>query len=175
MKRAGLYNTQKLLVVVLATAVVYIALQALIEKRTAIKAGEHAPEFVLESLDGTEWRLSDYEGKGVLLNFWASWCRACVNELPLMMEASKLVDNVEVVAVNVGEQSAVVDKFADRYDLEFPILLDANGEVKQKYKITALPATLLLNKHGVIVSSLVGELDNFESIVELLKQVQPEH
>lgn len=137
-----------------------------------VRIGHEVPDFTLTTMDGKEIQLSDFRGSGVLLNFWASWCNHCVNELPLMNEASKKMHGVEVVAVNVGEDAAIVERFAERYDLEFKILLDQDNQVKRLYRITGLPATILIDKNGIMVDRVVGELDDYSRILGLMQRVQ---
>ncbi|MBP1989517.1 thiol-disulfide oxidoreductase ResA [Paenibacillus eucommiae] len=165
---------QTFLLILVLYAIGYAILQTKSEVRKVIQVGQTAPNFALTSLNGQEIQLTDYRGKGVILNFWATWCNPCVNELPLMNEAYKLIDGVEIVAVNVGEKNETVQKFANRYDLKFPILLDLEENVKKAYKVTSLPLSLLIDENGIIKEMLVGELNDFEKITTLLKQVQPQ-
>ncbi|BBH20188.1 thiol-disulfide oxidoreductase ResA [Paenibacillus baekrokdamisoli] len=169
------YWIQSLLLILILLIVGYVIVQKKSESHYLIKIGQTAPNFALSGLNGEEIYLSDYRGKGVLLNFWASWCNPCVNELPLMNEAYKLLGDVEIVAVNMGEKEETVKKFVNRYDLEFPVLLDLKNSVKRKYHVSGLPVTLLIDKQGKIIKVLVGELNSFEKITSLMKLVRGIH
>jgi peroxiredoxin len=145
------------------------------DSRQRAEAGENAPDFELMKLDGQQMRLSDYRGQAVLLNFWASWCTLCVNELPLMNEAYKLNQTtdskVEIIAVNIGEKPETIEKFVHRYELLFPIVLDGDNVLKKTYHISSLPLTLLIDQQGNIVERHVGELDDMAVILDKMQQV----
>lgn len=135
--------------------------------------GAPAPEIALVGLDGQARTLSDELGKTVLVNFWASWCTPCVNELPLLNEAYKLAvgggEQVELLAVNLGESARTVQQFADRYGLQFPILLDESGSLKKPYRVASLPMTLVISPDGTISNIHVGELDDMSEILSLMR------
>ncbi|MCU6712006.1 redoxin domain-containing protein [Paenibacillus sp. J5C_2022] len=132
--------------------------------------GDLAPDFTLNTWDGGSVKLQDYgeRKQPVLINFWASWCTPCVNELPMMNEAYKLNEDVEVLAVNVGESGEKVNRFMQRYELTFPVLLDGQQEVKKRYGVTGLPLSLLLDGDGRIVDIVSGEM-TFDEITALLR------
>lgn len=138
--------------------------------------GAVAPDITLTGLDGEARSLTDYRGKTVLVNFWASWCTPCVNELPLLNEAYKLTagsgEPVELLAVNLGEPAHTVQQFADRYGLQFPILLDESGSLKKPYRIASLPVTLVIAPDGKISNIHVGELDEMSDILGLMQPQQ---
>ncbi|MHA6480407.1 redoxin domain-containing protein [Paenibacillus sp. strain BS8-2] len=129
--------------------------------------GDEAPSFELTALNGDAIRLTDYEGKGVVLNFWASWCNPCVNELPLLNEAYKLA-GIDMVAINVGEDADTIRKFAERYDLAFPIALDEEMNAKMQYRASGLPLTVLIDQRGHIVKRHEGELTDMSDIMQFV-------
>lgn len=136
--------------------------------------GEKAPDFVLEDMNGEKHRLSDYEGQGVFLNFWGTWCKPCEREMPYMENQYKeFKDNgVTILAVNVGESDLAVQKFADKHNLTFPILKDTDGQVQTAYKISPLPATYMIDKDGKVVKYHTGELSE-DMIRAMMEQVKP--
>ncbi|QED48478.1 thiol-disulfide oxidoreductase ResA [Cytobacillus dafuensis] len=136
--------------------------------------GEKAPDFVLEDMNGEKHRLSDYEGQGVFLNFWGTWCKPCEREMPYMNNQYKQFKDkgVTILAVNVGESELAIQKFADRHGLEFPILKDPDGQVMTAYKIGPLPATYMIDKEGKIVKYHTGQLTE-DMIKDLMEQVKP--
>lgn len=139
-----------------------------------VEKGKKAPDFVLVDLDGTKHKLSDYEGQGVFLNFWGTWCKPCEKEMPYINNQYKQYKNqgVQVLAVNVGESELAVGKFASRYKLEFPIVIDKDGQVMNAYGINPLPITFLIDKEGMVVKSHTGELSE-KMVKEFMEQIKP--
>ncbi|RPI30554.1 MAG: TlpA family protein disulfide reductase, partial [Chloroflexota bacterium] len=103
-------------------------------------AGSVAPDFDARNLAGDVVSLSDYRGKVVLLNFWATWCAPCEVEMPLLQDRySQYSTEIEVLAVNYAEPEKDVKAFADKYGLSFPVLLDPNGQVNDLYHVRGYP------------------------------------
>lgn len=136
-------------------------------EETGLDQGDLAPDFELTTLDGKTVKLSDYRGKTVLLNFWASWCPPCRSEMPHMQtyytEQSE-ADNVEILAVNMTkteknkQQSA--EEFVEEYQLSFPILLDKQSEIMKAYLVKVYPTTYIINEEGVIKDKMMFPLDD---------------
>ncbi|MCM3268833.1 thiol-disulfide oxidoreductase ResA [Paenibacillus elgii] len=164
--------TRALMLVLILFAIGYAVFQSLAGKREEVEVGQKAPDFALTNLQGETVRLSDYGGTGVLLNFWASWCDPCVNEMPLLNEAYGQLSGVEIVAVNMGETKERAGEFAERHRLKLPILLDSQGEVKKQYKISGLPATFLIDDKGRIVHKFSGELSRAD-VMNFMERIQP--
>ncbi|KAF0816963.1 MULTISPECIES: thiol-disulfide oxidoreductase ResA [unclassified Cytobacillus] len=144
------------------------------DKVQKVAVGESAPDFVLTDMDGNKHRLSDYEGQGVFLNFWGTWCKPCEKEMPYMNNQYKQFkdEGVQVLAVNVGETDLAVNKFSERYDLSFPIVIDKNSQVQSAYGINPLPATFLIDKEGKVVKYITGEMTE-EMIKNYMEQIKP--
>ena len=127
---------------------------------TAFDRPVPAPEFELPGLDGTVSRLSDFRGRLVLLNFWATWCPPCLAEMPSMETAYQaLADRgLVVVALASDEQGrTVVEPFVRKLNLSFPILLDSDSAVSRLYGARDLPSSFLLNRSGQVVAAARGE------------------
>lgn len=137
--------------------------------------GKKAPNFVLQDLNGEKHTLSDYEGKGVMLNFWATWCEPCQIEMPYMNNVYEEYKEkgVHIIAVNIGESEVVVNEFANRLKLQFPILIDSKSEVSDVYKVGNLPITYLIDKDGNVVASHPGIMKSEEMVRELLEKIIP--
>ncbi|WP_065410384.1 peroxiredoxin family protein [Pseudobacillus wudalianchiensis] len=134
-------------------------------KAVGLKIGNQAPDFTLETLDGKKVALSDYQGKKVILNFWATWCPPCKAEMPHMQnfyekEANK--SNVEILAVNLtnnDQGKEAVAEFSKQYGLTFPILLDQDGTTGSTYQVATIPTTYILNTDGTIHQRIIGPMD----------------
>ncbi|MFB7813140.1 peroxiredoxin family protein [Paenibacillus chitinolyticus] len=157
----------------IAAALAYTLLHAdSKEPAVAVRTGAMAPDFTVTGLDGRSAALSDYRGKGVLLNFWASWCGPCTHEMPRMNEAYlEGIPDVEIVAVNVGESRGTANEFAMRENLAFPVLLDPSGEAARKYRVVGLPATFLIDPDGKIAAIRPGELTSASEVKKLLQSL----
>ena len=130
--------------------------------------GNTPPDFELMTLDEEKIKLSDFKGKKVILNFWATWCPPCRAEMPHMENfyKKKAKDlNVEIIAVNLTSAEKglnkieKVEKFIDEYQLTFPIPLDTYGEVGNTYRIIPIPTSYIIDSNGVIQQKIVGPMD----------------
>lgn len=143
-----------------------------------IEKNKRAPDFELLNLSGEKVRLSDYRGKKVFLNFWATWCGPCEIEMPHMesfYKRNKDLENVEIIAVNMTKSEANVEnvrEFADNYGLTFPVLLDNKGEIEDLYKIISYPSTYLINEDGILISGFIGSVNNEEKVKELVDSIK---
>ncbi|WLR49624.1 thiol-disulfide oxidoreductase ResA [Bacillus tianshenii] len=148
------------ILLVLAGALGFTLYTNFFSSKEVVGKGDQAPDFVLENLKGEKVQLSDYEGKGVFLNFWGTWCKPCEREMPYMQNLypEYKEKGVEILAVNVGESNLAVEKFKERFGLTFPIILDKKGEVIEAFGVNPLPTTFLINKDGEIVDILTGTL-----------------
>ena len=119
-----------------------------------------APDFTLQNLDGDKVSLSDYKGKKVFLNFWATWCPPCKAEMPDMQEVYEETKNNDIVilAVNIGDSQKDVKQFIDERGFEFPVLLDLDQQVAKVYDITAIPTSYFIDKNGAIINSIRGAM-----------------
>lgn len=136
------------------------------DERPGFQKGDTPPDFELSTLSGETVRLSDYKGKKVILNFWASWCAPCKAEMPHMQnyyKKNKEKDNVEIIAVNLTKQESQgiegIEDFIDAYGLTFPVPLDHDGELMNTYKVLMIPTTYLLNTDGTIAHKLIAPMD----------------
>jgi cytochrome c biogenesis protein CcmG/thiol:disulfide interchange protein DsbE len=129
------------------------------ERKEAPKEGFLAPQFSLYDLNGKLARLTDFKGKVVLLNFWATWCAPCRGEIPSLerLYQSRKGQGFEIVAVNQERASASqITAFAKKFGMSFPILMNPQGDVGSNYWVRAIPTSFLLDKNGVIRWKIVG-------------------
>jgi peroxiredoxin len=166
--------------VIVAIAVLAVIVFVLGQKESfeTVEAGSEAKPFVLPDLDGVDRSLDDYLGKVVFLNFWATWCVPCEDEMPSMQHLRKTLDGkpFEIVAVSVDTEGAdVVRKFVKKHNLTFPVLHDRKGRVKDAYKTTGVPETFIIDQRGVIAEKVWGPRDwsaptNTKSIMDLIEK-----
>ena len=110
-----------------------------------------APEFELKNLDGQTVRLSDFRGRPVLLNFWATWCQPCAEELPSLQRLHESLGEkgLQVVAISIDRSNhEKVRDYVKNYHLTFPVLLDPDQEARRKYFILGLPTSYLIDARG---------------------------
>ncbi|GAP06659.1 peroxiredoxin [Anaerolinea thermolimosa] len=122
--------------------------------------GEPMADFSLTGLDRRTVRLSDLKGKPVVLNFWATWCPPCREEMPLFEKYSREYrDQVTVVGVNYGEDAVTVQNFVAENKITFPIWLDPKGEISDLYYIDSYPSTFFIDGQGILRARHIGQLD----------------
>lgn len=117
-----------------------------------------APDFTLEDLSGKRISLRSLRGKVIFLNFWATWCIPCRQEMPSMEKLHRELvgQGLEVVAVNFRESKTEVSKFFDELGLTFTALLDQDGKVFEEYGAWSLPLSYFINRRGEFVGKAIG-------------------
>ena len=134
-----------------------------------------APDFQLQDLNGQTISLSDFQGKPVLLNFWATWCKPCVSEMPYLQEINDEWSSkgLVLIAINVGDSTSEVEEFMQNHNLSLPVLLDTKQVVSQRYSIRYFPTSFLIDKDGIIQAAKIGAFSSKEEIEAGLIQVIP--
>ena len=131
--------------------------------------GALAPDFELETVavsgaspatSGEAW-LSDYRGHPVVLNFWATWCYPCRKEIPQFVRAADKYkdEGLVVVGLDLQEGPGLIQPFAQEYGMDYPIMVDRDGEVGDKYRLLGLPTTVFIDANGVIQKIFRGPLE----------------
>lgn len=129
------------------------------DTQAPVGRGTPAPAFELPLVgSGSSLSLEELRGKVVLLNFWATWCKPCEDEMPAMERLYRALggSDFELVAVSVDDDEAVVNAFVDRLGLSFPVLLDRTKEVASAYQTFRFPESLLIGRDGVVLERYVG-------------------
>ena len=140
-----------------------------IEAATLVKAGDQAPDFTVEMFDGSRVTLADLRGKVVLLNFWATWCPPCREELTHVQ--TELIDRFAgrpfvFLPVSLGESRETVAAFREKTGYEFPMGLDSTQSVYKRYAANYIPRNFLIDADGRVVSATVGfEKSEFEELI----------
>jgi len=141
--------------------------------------GMMAPDFSLPDLQGKTQRLSTYRGKVVFLNFWATWCKPCKEEMPSMQVLWENLKNQDFMMLAVSMDRVTTKKdipsFVETLKLSFPILTDSWGQTDKRYKLMGVPETYIIDQNGVLREKVIGPRDwtrpeNIGSIVQLVQQ-----
>ena len=114
--------------------------------------GRPAPDFALKSSTGDNLRLSEYRGDVVMINFWATWCGPCRQEMPLLEELYGRYQRVgfNLLGVNIDDDSGRAMRMAEELGVSFPVLFDARKEVSKLYEVEAMPVTVLVDREGTV-------------------------
>ena len=114
--------------------------------------GQKAPDFALKSSTGENLRLSEYRGDVVMINFWATWCGPCRQEMPLLDELYNRYQRVgfNLLGVNIDDDSSRAMQMAEELGIDFPELFDASKEVSRLYEVEAMPVTVLVDREGTV-------------------------
>ena len=122
---------------------------------------ERAPDFRLHTLAGDEVALHDFQGRWVLLNFWATWCTPCREEMPTLQRlADTHADHLTVLGINMREETTLIQPFLDELDITFPILLQPDNDTLLAYRVRGLPLTFLVDPEGHLVWQQMGPLQS---------------
>lgn len=169
--------------VVLVAAVAILALAFGIvwmqsAKYEPLTVGKVAPDFNLPDLNEKDIRLSDFRGKVVFLNFWATWCKPCREEMPSMEVLYKNFekDGLVILAISIDRVTTKKDipPFVKALNLTFPILIDSWGQTDKRYKLMGVPETYIIDQQGILREKVIGPrdwtmLDNLQVVTQLLK------
>ncbi|MEP6888630.1 MAG: TlpA disulfide reductase family protein [Nitrospirales bacterium] len=164
-------------IVILAVTFGIVWLQS--AKYEPLTVGKEAPDFALPNLEDKSVRLSDYRGKVVFLNFWATWCKPCREEMPSMEVLYKNFDRdgLVVLAISIDRVTTKKDipPFVSSMNLTFPVLVDSWGQTDKRYKLMGVPETYIIDQQGILREKIIGPrdwtvLDNLQTITGLLKR-----
>jgi peroxiredoxin len=150
----------------------FLCLLALAPLASALTGQGEAANFTLKSASGVNVRLSEYRGQVVLINFWASWCGPCRQEMPHLDNIYRKYEALgfTVFGVNVEQDRKMADQVLRDIPVSFPILFDEENRVSQDYDVDAMPATVLVDRDGVIRFMHRGYKPGYEQEYE--KQVK---
>ncbi len=125
---------------------------------SAIGFKQEAKDFTLPDTNGDMITLSDYVGENIYLNFWASWCDPCTEEMPSIEKIYQEYNDKGLVllTINTGEDKATVEEYMKSNGYTFPVLLDLEMEVSRQYKTASIPVSFFINKEGKIVTKKEG-------------------
>ncbi|MEI2464922.1 TlpA disulfide reductase family protein [Niallia taxi] len=141
-----------------------------LEANIGVNVGNIAPDFTLKNLQGKDVRLSSLRGKKVIINFWATWCPPCKQEIPEIEKFyQEYKGTVEVLAVNIdGGNSEAVALFTKKMNVSFPVLLDNPDGINEAYKVMTIPTTFFIDENGIITNKYftVMSLNVIEKLIK---------
>lgn len=151
---------------------VFILLSGMAKKPPLV--GGPVPPFELATLAGTQAKISDYRGKVVLLNFWATWCKPCKEEMPEIQAAYEAYkdEGFVVLGINFGEKREKAAKLVKEMGLSFPILLDEDVDVAEQHRVVSLPVTFFIDANGIIKEQIFGGTLTKDQIGEAFQRLQ---
>lgn len=171
------------LLIVLAGAAIFAVVFGIVWMQSAkyelLAVGKTAPDFALTDLNDKPQRLSDFRGKVVFLNFWATWCKPCREEMPSMEVLYRNFerDGLVVLAISIDRVTTKKDipPFIKSLNLTFPVLVDSWGQTDKRYKLMGVPETYIIDQQGILREKIIGPrdwtvLDNLQTITGLLKK-----
>ncbi|WP_139489229.1 thiol-disulfide oxidoreductase ResA [Brevibacillus dissolubilis] len=158
---------------VLVAALVF-AIYSSLSQDDVVGKGDTAPNFYSTEVGGKSVQLTDLRGKGVVVNFWGSWCEPCKEEMPALekMWHTYKDQGVVFIGLNIGESEITATQFAKQMGVTFPIWMDPKREVTKVYKVSSIPATYFIDKDGEIQDVFVGPMSE-EIIKEKVEKIKP--
>ncbi|ULG71046.1 thiol-disulfide oxidoreductase ResA [Macrococcus brunensis] len=169
--------TQYIVMTLIALAIAFIVYSTVTQSKSkAVGVGDDAPEFELQKMDGSTVKMSDYKGKGVILNFWGTWCEPCKREMPALSENYEEYKgkDVEVLAIHLRKTPQQVEQFFSglKKEVHLPVAYDNDNEVADAYGIDPLPTTVVIDKNGKVKAIHKGEM-NDQTIKNYMNSVTP--
>ncbi len=136
-------------------------------------SGNPAPDFQLQDIEGQTVTLSSLRGSPVMINFWASWCGPCRDEMPFLQQIYEDRDSygVTLITINLRESLSVVTQFMQSNNLSFPVLLDTDGSVSLNYNVSGIPTTFFIDKDGIIKEKRLGSFNSVAEIEDYLEKI----
>lgn len=163
---------------VLIGAAAFALISNLTKDKEIYAKGDMAPDFKLAQINGSNpadsIQLSKQSGNGVMLNFWATYCKPCEREMPDIQTMYERYHNqgIDIISINLDSTELVVQNFIEKYKLTFPVVRDKDFAVRELYGINPIPSSIFIDSNGVIVDKKNGEL-KADEIEKLLKEIKP--
>ncbi|ADH99682.1 thiol-disulfide oxidoreductase ResA [Salisediminibacterium selenitireducens] len=162
------------ILIVMIGAVGYSLYVNFSEERGVVDAGDTAPNFIVQDLDGENVELTDYNGQGIYLNFWATYCVYCREKMQYLQEHEEEYreKGVTILNVNVDETTLQVERHKERQNLTFPLYIDRNMLVSNAYGVASLPTVFLIDHEGTVKERQIGGKTEGQ-VVEALESLVP--
>ena len=153
-------SLSRIIIILLALVVVMAGCSKSQEEKpsSVAEVGKLAPVFELQDTEGKIWKLSDLKGQVVFVNFWATWCPPCREEMPSMQELYESMpkDRFKMLSILSNDDPALATVFAAKGGFTFPILVDPGSEIGQAYGLTGVPETYIIDKQGILRQKYLG-------------------
>lgn len=139
----------------------YVANRRAAQKPKASASGSTAPDFTVADLNGKKFSLSDYRGKVVLLDFWATWCAPCRAEIPHFVEMQRQLgpQGLQVIGISMDDEAKPVKAFSDQYGINYPLAVGDDKLAQSFGGVLGLPVNFLIDRDGRIVKKFIGATD----------------
>lgn len=160
--KTGLLLASGLLVGIILGGVIFLSgnsAGAQVRSREIPEIGKTFPDFTLEKMSGGNLTFSELRGRPILLNFWATWCEPCRDEMPLLQNLAQENGELVVLGINNNEPVAVIERFVRSVQITFDILLDVDGKIAGKFQVFGFPTTYFIDQEGILRAIHVGQLD----------------
>ncbi len=164
-KRSGRQLLTMLLILVVAIPILLLSLKENdlgLRSESPVRVGHPAPDFTFPDLTGKKVSLTDFRGKVVFVNVWATWCPPCREEMPSMQKLYERFKNEEfkILAVSIDSNGReAVAPFMEKLNLTFPALLDPESKMWGLYGLTGVPESFIMDREGLVVKKIVGAID----------------
>jgi len=164
-KRSGRHLLTMLLILVVAIPILLLFLKEndlSLRSASPVRVGHPAPDFTFPDLNGSSVSLSDFRGKVVFVNVWATWCPPCREEMPSMQKLYETFKglHLEILAVSIDSNgSEAVTPFMEKLNLTFPVLLDPESKIWGLYGLTGVPESFIIDREGIVVKKIIGAMD----------------
>lgn len=140
-----------------------------LEGKASTAAGDQAIDFELQGMDGKTYKLSDFKGQTVVLNFFATWCQPCIDEAPELEAFGAEYKDAQLIIIAKGESSKRMEKYISEANSKLFYLLDTKEETSKDYSVIGQPDTLIINKEGIIVERFTGPTTK-KKLMELIEE-----
>lgn len=144
-------------------------------EKPAAREGQPAPDFTVSGLSGEQIRLSDLRGKVVLLNFWASWCPPCKDEMPSLVDLNRAMagKNFQMLAVSIDRGGKdTIREFLGKNGINLPVFFDPQGKVMKAYGVLRVPETFIIDGKGIVRKKIIGPLHwSDQSVIGIIESL----